>query len=42
MRRIHMNLGWCPNDKKPKELWRNVDRAADGVPMNKFLNLYRT
>ena len=33
MRRIHRNLGWCPNDKKSKELWTNVDRAADGVPM---------
>ena len=47
MRRIHRNLGWCPIDKKSKELWRNGDRATDGVPilrklMNELLNLYRT
>ena len=28
-----MNIGWCSNYKKPKELWRNIDRVADGVLM---------
>ena len=31
--KLRLNIGWCSNDKKPKELWRNIDRVADGVLM---------
>ena len=31
--KLRLNLGWCPNDKKLKELWRNIYRVADGVLM---------
>ena len=24
---VGQNLGWCPNNKKPKEERRNLDRA---------------
>ena len=44
---VGQNLGWCPNDEKPKEERRNLDRAQDGVlkmrnQRNKQLNLDRT
>ena len=28
---LGQNLGWCPNEKKPKEQWRNLDKTKDGI-----------